>query len=79
MDVEFAAAQTLLLIILTTRGETVKDKDLANVGPRTGVPEGSSAHFRSGRMARNWGLHVGHIHSGQGEGEYCPRRCSHKL
>ena len=31
MDVEFAAAQTLLLIILTKRGETVKDKDLAKL------------------------------------------------
>ena len=30
MDVEFAAAQTLL-IILTKRGETVKDKDLAKL------------------------------------------------
>ena len=31
MDVEFAAAQTLLLSILTKRGETVKDKDLAKL------------------------------------------------
>ena len=31
MDVEFAAAQTLLLIILTKHGETVKDKDLAKL------------------------------------------------
>ena len=31
MDVEFAAAQTLLLCILTKRGETVKDKDLAKL------------------------------------------------
>ena len=31
MDVEFAAAQTLLLSIHTKRGETVKDKDLANL------------------------------------------------
>ena len=31
IDVEFAAAQTLLLIILTKRGETVKDKDLAKL------------------------------------------------
>jgi len=31
MDVEFAAAQTLLLSILSKRGETVKDKDLAKL------------------------------------------------
>jgi len=31
MDVEFAAAQTLLLSILAKRGETVKDKDLAKL------------------------------------------------
>ena len=31
MDVEFAAAQTLLLCILTKRGEAVKDKDLAKL------------------------------------------------
>ena len=31
MDVEFAAAQTLLLSILIKRGETVKDKDLAKL------------------------------------------------
>ena len=31
MDVEFAAALTLLLSILAKRGETVKDKDLAKL------------------------------------------------
>ena len=31
MDVEFAAAQTLLLSILTKQGDTVKDKDLAKL------------------------------------------------
>ena len=31
MDVEFAAAQTLLLSILAKPGETVKDKDLAKL------------------------------------------------
>ena len=31
MDVEFAAAQTLLLSILTKQGDTVKDKDRAKL------------------------------------------------
>ena len=38
------------------------------MGPRTGVLEGSSAHFRSGNMVLNWGLYVSQSPSGQDEG-----------